>query len=113
METSSSNMRLQRRAEEHCSKLSPDILVRSEKNAKDLEKVLLHRALIIKDERIKKLENTLASLTIQLQELEQHKQTRSSEAEKNVTIINNNIYSNFYCYGCTFLLLLGFIKIMK
>ena len=55
-------MTLQRRAENYCSKLSPDILVRSEKNAKDLEKVLLHRALIIKDERIKKLENTNLSL---------------------------------------------------
>ena len=53
--------------------LCPELLVRTEKNVKDLEKILLQRALLIKDERIGNLERKLADLNCRLEEFESEK----------------------------------------
>ena len=95
------------------NELCPDILVKTEKNAKDLEKILLQRALLIKDERIRNLESKLADLNCRLEESEREKQeNNSSFGYNNITIINSNHSSSFYI-SITLLLVIGIIKSFK
>lgn len=98
-----------------CSELIPHILANSEKNSKDLEKLLLQRALAIKDERIRNLEDRLASLSAKLEQSEERfiKQEQVNMAKAEITIVNNNIYSNIYCCGCTLLMVLSVIKLLR
>ena len=93
--------------------LCPDILAKSEKNAKDLEKLLLQRALIIKDERIRILENKLSSITSQLRAVEEmHRNLNVTETK--VIVVNNNVYSGVSFCACTSLLLvIGLLKLLK
>ena len=98
-----------------CNELIPHILAESEKNSKDLEKLLLQRALAIKDERIRNLEERLSSLTTKLQQSEERfsKQEQVNMAKAEITIVNNNIYSNIYCCGCTLLMVLSVFKLLR
>ena len=96
------------------NELCPDILVKTEKNAKDLEKILLQRALLIKDERIRNLERKLADLNCRLEEFEseKHGNKTASFGNNNVTIVNNTYTSNLY-FSFTLLLVIGVIKAFK
>ena len=95
--------------------LCPDILVEAEKNAKDLEKILLQRALVIKDERIRNLESKLADLNCRLQEFEIEKLgNKTSHGHNNITIVNNAFAANYYfSVSFSLLLALGVVKIFK
>ena len=95
--------------------LCPELLVKTEKNAKDLEKILLQRALLIKDERIRNLERKLADLNCRLEEFESekhHGNKTASFGNNNVTIVNNTYTSNLY-FSFTLLLVIGVIKAFK
>ena len=94
--------------------LCPELLVKTEKNAKDLEKILLQRALLIKDERIRNLERKLADLNCRLEEFEseKHGNKTASFGNNNVTIVNNTYTSNLY-FSFTLLLVIGVIKAFK
>ena len=93
--------------------LCPDILAKSEKNAKDLEKLLLQRALIIKDERIRVLENKLSSITSQLKAVEEM-QRNINVGDTKVIVVNNNVYSGFsFCACSSLLLIIGLLKLLK
>lgn len=97
------------------NELCPDILVESEKNAKDLEKILLQRALVFKDERIRNLESKLADLNCRLQEFEIEKLgNKTSYGDNNITIVNNAFSSNYYfSVSFTLLFFIGVIKFFK
>ena len=97
------------------NELCPDILVESEKNFKDLEKILLQRALLFKDERIRNLESKLADLNYRLQEFQIEKQgNKTSYRHNNITIINNAFSSNYYfSVSFTLLLVIGVMKFFK
>ena len=97
------------------NKLCPDILVESEKNFKDLEKILLQRALLFKDERIRNLESKLADLNYRLQEFQIEKRgNKTSYGHNNITIVNNAFSSNYYfSVSFTLLLVLGVMKFFK
>ena len=95
------------------SELIPHILVKSEKNSKDLEKLLLQRALAIKDERIRNLENRLEALNSKLKDSVEEKCQNMNLAKTEITIVNNNLYSNIYSCGCTLLMLLSLYKLFK
>ena len=90
--------------------LVPDVLSKSEKNSKDLEKLLLQRALIMKDDKIRNLEMRIACLK---ERLEKAENGEAKLISKETVIINNNIYSNMYCCGCSIILILGIIKLLK
>ena len=90
--------------------LVPDVLSKSEKNSKDLEKLLLQRALIMKDDKIRNLEMRIACLKDRLDKAEN---AEPKLITKETVIINNNIYSNMYCCGCSIILILGIIKLLK
>ena len=95
------------------NELCPDILVKTEKNAKDLEKILLQRALLIKDKRIRNLESKLADLNSRLEEFENEKrENKTSFGNNNVTIVNNSYTSNLY-FSFTLLLVIGVMKAFK
>ena len=95
------------------NELCPDILVKTEKNAKDLEKILLQRALLIKDKRIRNLESKLADLNSRLEEFENEKRdNKTSFGNNNVTIVNNSYTSNLY-FSFTLLLVIGVMKAFK
>ena len=92
------------------NELCPLILSKTEKNAKDLEKILLQRALLIKDKRIRNLESKLADLKCRLEEFENEKRdNKTSFGNNNVTIINNSYSSNLY-FSFTLLLVIGVMK---
>ena len=97
------------------NELCPELIVKTEKNAKDLEKILLQRALLIKDERIRNLERKLADLNCRLEEFESEKHVGNNAASfgnNNVTIVNNTYTSNLY-FSFTLLLVIGVIKAFK
>ena len=93
--------------------LCPEVLVRTEKNAKDLEKILLQRALFIKDERIRNLESKLADLNCRIEESRSETlENKTSEENNNFTIIKKNSSSNFY-FGFTLLIAMGVLKVLR
>lgn len=95
------------------NELCPYILSKTEKNAKDLEKILLQRALLIKDERLRNLESKLADLKCRLEEFENEKRdNKTFFGNNNVTIVNNSYTSNLY-FSFTLLLVIGVMKAFK
>ena len=93
-----------------CDFRSPFILAATEKNSKDVEKLLLKRALSIKDEKIKNLEKRIEVLEYNLREAEA--KALSKEAIKSEIVIVNN-YFNFNLNCFALLLLFGVVKMFR
>ena len=93
----------------NCDFRSPFILATTEKNSKDVEKLLLKRALAIKDEKIKNLEKRIEVLGDSLREAEA--KALSKEAKSEIVIVNNYFNFNWNCFAL--LLLFGVVKMFR
>ena len=93
----------------NCDFRSPFILATTEKNSKDVEKLLLKRALAIKDEKIKNLEKRIEVLGDSLREAEA--KALSMEAKSDIVIVNNYFNFNWNCFAL--LLLFGVAKMFR
>merc|ERR1712098_66140 len=90
---------------------SPFILAATEKNSQDVEKLLLQRALIMKDEKIRNLEKRIVELGESLKEAEA-KAVSSKETKTEIVIVNN--YFNFNTVQCCALIFLfGVFKLFR
>ena len=88
---------------------SPDILVTTEINSKDVEKLLLRRALAMKDEKIKNLENRIKELSDNLIKAE----SKHEYTEKKSVIVFVNNYFNTHWHFFSLFLLIGILKIFR
>ena len=93
----------------NCDFRSPFILAATEKNSKDVEKLLLKRALSIKDEKIKNLEKRIEVLEDSLREAET--KALPKEAKSEIVIVNNYFNFNWNCFAL--LLLFGVAKMFR
>ena len=92
------------------------VVMRSENSLADMKCVLLERALTIKEDKIKSLEERIKNLQIKLEQTERKVVMGQERSTNKVVIVNknnNNNVSYIYCMSATVVLFVGLIKIIK